>query len=113
MIEDTKELMREGMSAYKQGRYAEAALLYARARRSGEEAWIRLLTHRPGALEQSLRAVERLAQAPAVKLLLDPGLLRFEPCVIPRLAQCRRLGIAHLRHAFEQARLAEDLQQAE
>jgi hypothetical protein len=75
--------------------------------------YARLLTHRPGALEQSLRAVERLAQAPAVKLLLDPGLLRFEPCVIPRLAQCRRLGIAHLRHAFEQARLAEDLQQAE
>jgi len=29
MIEDTESLKREGMSAYKQSRYAEAALFYA------------------------------------------------------------------------------------
>jgi hypothetical protein len=33
--------------------------------------------------------------------------------VIPRLAQRRRGSIAHLRHAFEQPRLAGTLQQAE
>ena len=73
---------------------------------------IGLLARRPGALEQLLRAVQRLAQAPAVKLLLDAGPRRLEPRVIPGVAQRRRGGVAHLPHARQQPRLARHLQQA-
>ena len=73
---------------------------------------IRLLARRPGALEQLLRALERLAQPPAGKLLLDAGPRRLEPRVIPGVAQRRRRGVAHLPHALQQPRLAEHLQQA-
>jgi hypothetical protein len=75
-------------------------------------AGIRLLARRPGALEQLLRALERLAQPPAAKLLLDAGPRRLEPRVIPGVAQRRRRGVAHLPHALQQPRLAGKLQQA-
>ena len=65
---------------------------------------IRLLTRRPGAPEQLLRAIERFAQPPAAKLLLDTGPRRLEPCVIPGVAQRRRLRVAHLPHALKQPR---------
>ena len=41
-------------------------------------AGIRLLARRPGTLEQSLRALEGLAQSPAGKLLIDAGPRRLE-----------------------------------
>ena len=46
-------------------------------------------------------------------LLLDTSPLHLEPRVIPRITQRCRSGIAHLSHAFEQARLAGILQQSE
>ena len=57
---------------------------------------IRLLTRRPGVLEERLRAVKRFAEAPAVKLLLVPVQLRVEPRVILRRrpAPPRRRGPA-------------------
>jgi hypothetical protein len=66
---------------------------------------IGLFTHRPCALKQLLRALKRLAQARIGKVLLDTGPLRLEARVIPRRAQRRRCGIAHLSYAFEQTRL--------
>ena len=72
---------------------------------------IRLLARSPGVLEQLLRTIQRFAQPPAVKLLLDAGLRRLEPRVIPGVAQRRRRGVAHLPHAFQQPRLAGKLQQ--
>jgi tetratricopeptide (TPR) repeat protein len=73
MIEDTKDLVREGLNAYKQGRYAEAALFYARARRTSEE-----LRDYHGAFEagvwevESLRLVGRYEQAMNLLVTLQP-----------------------------------------
>ncbi len=70
-----------------------------------------MLARRPGALEQLLCVLERLAQPPAAKLLLDAGPRRLEPRVIPGVAQGRRRGVAHLPHALQQPWPAGKLQQ--
>jgi hypothetical protein len=73
---------------------------------------IRQIARRPGPLEQRLRAVECFAQLPAGKLLLDAGPRRLEPCVIPRLAQCRRRSVARRPTRSSKPQLAGILQQA-
>src|SRR5262245_47338117 len=89
------------------GRLQLASRLEARHRQIVISVGIGLLARRPRALEQLLRAIQRLAQAPAGPLLLDAGPRRLEPRVIPGLAQRRRRGVAHLSHALQQSRLAE------
>ena len=80
MIEDAKTLKREGLSAYKQGHYDEAALLFGRVRRSSEELRDHASAYEAGVWEvEFLRLGGRYEQA--MSLLLT--LLAQPPADIP------------------------------